>query len=360
MGSGEGGQGVCVVGFGARTAVGTWALASTAAVRAGISMFAQHPYMIDKNGQPMIVARDRFLSEEAAGADRFIELGGSAVAEALTELERVGAGSRPLRFQAFLGLPPERPGLPPNLAETFGKTLETTIQPQARSGSPRIYATGHSAGLMALEVACQSIATGSLDLGLVGGVESYLEPETLEWLDENDRLHSEAQTWGFIPGEAAGFVLLASGSLVQHLGLRVFGRILGVATAREKNTFDTDAVCLGEGLTEAFYRVLDVLPSAETRLHRMICDMNGEPYRGDEFGYTLVRTSDRFVDASYFLTPVDCWGDVGAASGPLFVILALAEGLRNYARGPYTLVWTSSDGGERSAAIVQIQDVPKE
>ncbi len=135
----------------------------------------------------------------------------------------------------------------------------------------------------------------------------------------------------------------------------MLGKVLGVATAQEKNLIQTDSVCLGEGLTEAVRAVLEMLPSTQTRIDYMICDMNGEPRRADEFGYTMVRTSDRFVNAIDFLTPADCWGDVGAASGPLFVILALAAGLRGYTKGPHTLVWTSSEGGERCAAVVQIE-----
>ncbi len=82
--------------------------------------------------------------------------------------------------------------------------------------------------------------------------------------------------------------------------------------------------------------------------------MNGEPYRADEFAYTIVRHGGRFVDASDFLTPADCWGDVGAASGPLFVVLAATSGQRGYAKGALTLFWTSSDSGERCAALVSV------
>ena len=79
--------------------------------------------------------------------------------------------------------------------------------------------------------------------------------------------------------------------------------------------------------------------------------MNGEAYRADEFGFMLARTSERFVDSSDFTAPADSWGDVGAASGPLFVLLAAAAAMKGYARGPLTLLWTSSEGGERAAAL---------
>ena len=91
----------------------------------------------------------------------------------------------------------------------------------------------------------------------------------------------------------------------------------------------------------------------------MICDQNGEAYRADELGFMLVRLSERFRGGSDFLAPADCWGDVGAASVPLFVILAAAAAERGYARGPHYLVWASSEGGERGAALLRLNIEPQ-
>jgi hypothetical protein len=55
------GELACVVALGASTPVGRDAWSSAAAVRAGISAFAQHPYMIDTAGEPMQVARVPWL-----------------------------------------------------------------------------------------------------------------------------------------------------------------------------------------------------------------------------------------------------------------------------------------------------------
>ena len=45
-----------IVSLGASTPVGRDAWSSAAAVRAGVSAFAEHPYMDDTAGEPMIVA----------------------------------------------------------------------------------------------------------------------------------------------------------------------------------------------------------------------------------------------------------------------------------------------------------------
>jgi len=52
---------MAVTGHGARTPLGLDCRASAAAVRAGISAIADHPFMIDRFGLPMKVTRDAEL-----------------------------------------------------------------------------------------------------------------------------------------------------------------------------------------------------------------------------------------------------------------------------------------------------------
>src|SRR6267143_7032133 len=100
---------VCIVGVGAQTAVGLTAPAAAAAVRAGISGSGEHPYMIDRQGEPMIVARVP-SADDLSGSDRLLRLSAQPAREALAPLEghlrEVGA------IPLFLGLPSQRPGRP--------------------------------------------------------------------------------------------------------------------------------------------------------------------------------------------------------------------------------------------------------
>ena len=215
-------------------------------------------------------------------------------------------------------------------------------------------AAGHAAGLMALEVAWRSVRDGASDCFLVGGVDSYLARETLEWLEQCEQIHSARQNaWGFVPGEAAGFCLVCSRHTADRLALTTLANVLSVVAGREENLIKTDTVCLGHGLTTAFREAASALPD-QTKIDHVICDMNGEPYRADEYGFAVVRTSQCFVDAGEFLSPADCWGDVGAASGPLFFAIAVTASRKRYLPGPHVLLWASSESGERSAALVQM------
>ena len=349
----ESNQSICVVAVGAYTAVGATAPAAAAAVRAGIAGFSEHPYLLSRDGEPLVVARAPKIDDDPTGLERLLRLAIPAAREALAAID-----PHPRERAAtylILGLPVDRPGKPAGLNEQLANGLRAKLG----IAGAEVIPCGHAAGLLALEAARRRLHSGQSAFCLVGGVDSYLDADTLEWLDDCEQIHGGDNAWGFIPGEAAGFCLLALADVAQRYELSASTRVTGIASSREKNLIKTESVCLGRGLTEAFEQVLVALPSEDDKVAQVICDMNGEPYRADEYGFTLLRTGNRFIDATRFTAPADCWGDVGAASGPLFINLAVAAALRGYAPGRHTLVWTSSEGGERSALLLQSEIAPR-
>ncbi len=105
-----------------------------------------------------------------------------------------------------------------------------------------------------MRAACEKMCAGTFDACVLAGVESYLSAETLEWLEQNNQLHGAGalrNAWGFVPGEAAGAVLLV-GHASERLGLEPFARVLSVGMGFEPNRIKTDTVCTGDGLTAAF------------------------------------------------------------------------------------------------------------
>jgi 3-oxoacyl-[acyl-carrier-protein] synthase-1 len=86
----------------------------------------------------------------------------------------------------------------------------------------------------------------------------------------------------------------------------------------------------------------------------LYCDLNGEPYRADEFGFAVLRTKEAFAMASDFTAPADCWGDVSAATMPLTMSLACVAAKKGYASGPYSFLWASSESGERACILAHV------
>jgi len=340
---------VGIVGIGARTPVGLTAAASSAAVRATISAIGEHPYYVDKAGEKMCVARDAKLPPELGGVERFYELAKPAMEEALLPLIQ---SNTQISVPLFLGLPEPRPGLLKDLAQEMAHLLDSYSDTANLRLTITAFSYGHSAGLMAMEEACRQIRQKQLDYCLVGGVDSYMEAETLEWLDDEGQLMSGENRSGFPPGEGSGFCLLASREASRRYGLKVLANVVKVATTIEKNRLKMETICIGEGLSSAFSAITNGLRLPEQKIDTIYCDMNGERYRTEEFVFTALRQQSAFANVHDTTHPADCWGDVGAASGPLFACLAVASSQRSYIKGPRSLMWTSSEGGQRSAALL--------
>jgi 3-oxoacyl-[acyl-carrier-protein] synthase-1 len=311
---------------------------------------ADHNYMIDKGGNPMVVCAYPALSPELDIIERLVDLAVPPALEALSPLRT--ARVLPPPIPVLIALPEDRPGRPAHLAGAFGDRLASFISKEVRISKLTCYPSGNAGGLFCMAQALSIIGSGESQICLVGGVDSYLTAETLEWLDDLDQLHSETTIWGFCPGEGAGFCLFMSAAAAYKLELSASVELLSAHSAVEANRIKTETVCIGEGLSHAFRNTLAILPT-DIHANHTICDMNGEPYRGNEYGFAMMRSPGKFADDADFQTPADSWGDVGAASGPLFAVLAESAAKKQYAPGPVTFLWASSEGGLRAAALLR-------
>jgi 3-oxoacyl-[acyl-carrier-protein] synthase-1 len=237
-------EALVIVGLGASTPVGRDAWSSAAAVRAGISGFVQHPYMIDTVGEPMRAAIAPWIDIDMSGVDRLEALLFPALNEALEHLPSA-EGAR-LNMAMALGLPSARPGLSEDIRKKMLGRLDKCYP--RRFSSAATFEAGHAAGLLAVHAGAWKLGQGVLDACVVAAVDSYIEPLTLEWLEANEQLHSAGplnNAWGFIPGEAAAAVLLMRESLAEAVGLEPLAVLLGTGTAVEANPIKTETVCTG-------------------------------------------------------------------------------------------------------------------
>ncbi|TPM27842.1 beta-ketoacyl synthase [Mesorhizobium sp. B2-2-2] len=342
-----GGDTIVIIGVGARTPLGFSASASAAAVRAGISGIQNHPYMIDRFGERMKVALDVGIDTALNGADRAVAIATSPALDALAPLRGIGQ-SVPVAMIVSTGEP--RPGQNGDFAASIYARLRARLSRNVALAGGGSNAGGHAGGMLAIHHGCKLLREDKAQFCLAGGVDTYLEPETLEWLDDQEQLHSDENTYGFCPGEGAGFCLMTRLQTARDFVIKPLLEVVCTSVASEENRIKTQTVCLGEGLSTAFQLLFDDAPIDP--VDRIICDMNGERYRGNEYGFAVLRNPARFKDAADFETPADCWGDVGAASGPLFVSLVAEADARGYSKGPLSLIWASSENGTRAAVLL--------
>jgi 3-oxoacyl-[acyl-carrier-protein] synthase I len=336
---------VFIVAVGARTPVGYEAASSAAAVRSGLAQFQDHPFIVDRRGESVRAAMDDGLDPQSIGGVRPLTFGRSALEEALSGL-RLDATSP--RLDVLVALPESRPGFTDAHAAWIARELTRGLSPRPAE----LAARGHAGALEAISQAAQRIVAGQSDLCAVVGADSYLAPDTILWLQDAGRLADQGNRDGFIPGEAGGCIVVMSDYAMRMMQLTPLARVRGAFSAREQNLISGDAEVFGRGLEAAILGAAASLQLPAEAVDSVYCDINGERYRTDEWCFAVLRASHAMRTLQYEL-PAGCWGDVGAASGVLGCMLAVRAWARKYAAGPRALVWGGSEGGLRSAVVLE-------
>ena len=346
-----------IVGVGMMTAVGLTAPETAASVRAATMRFVETPIRdsqfepftlaeVPDDGLPPLVdavAGEHTLTDRER---RMLRLGALPLLEAVASLP-TGERSPGLA----LALPEMQPGRRLDGARFlsfFARQIES------RFDLTRSFAVdeGRAGALVAIARAAQVIRGGQASVMLAGAIDTYRDLFVLGTLDAEQRVKSQRNHDGFIPGEGAAFLLLASAELVARAGIPPLGRLTRVALDEEPGHLYSDTTYRGEGLARTFAQLLssgDVgAPVAE-----VFSSMNGESHWAKEWGVGYIRNRSGFLEDVTIQHPADCYGDTGSASGPLLVGLA-ALGMRDgYRRSP-SLVYCSSDRGPRAALAISV------
>jgi 3-oxoacyl-[acyl-carrier-protein] synthase-1 len=342
---------VHIVATGARTPVGLSAESSAAAVRAGVSRLAEHPTLLDAEGDPLRCARDAHLIPALPATQRMVTMARHALEEVARKVMVVTG--RSLDVPVVLAMPAPRPGFRASDAERVAQEIATTPLPGILVAGVRWTLDGHAGVFRATHAVMQMLAGREQDLCVVCGVDSYFDADTLRDLESRRQVAREDVRDGFLPGEAACAVLLARDDACVRLGLPSLARVRGAGLAQEERPVTSPVGLLGEGLTEALVGACADLRAPEELVDEVFCDINGERHRSDEWGFAMLRAPGLFRDAAAYRMTADVWGDVGAATGALGCMLAARAWERGYARGPRALVWGSSLAGLRGAVLLE-------
>lgn len=345
--------GASLCGVGIVSAAGGTALQTATTVRAGLNRYA--PRSVTGGGDPVIMALlpDEWLpplhpqlavpstpDREA----RLLRLAGPALAECLSNLQ----GTRPPAL--FLALPEPPPGLPPVAGDRFLDSLIVQAPDLFDRARSHAFPGGRAAGFAALHAALHDIAAGA-DYAIVGGIDTYLDPEVLTMLELEGRLIVEGATDAFAPGEGAGFVLLGSAAAIERNGPPRIGFVHHPATGLEPGHRYSDEPYRGDGLSAAVVAALTGGPGVPVRT--VLCSLNGESLGAKEWGVAALRNRHGLADDVRTLHPADCFGDAGAATAPILMGLAAIGMQLGYLPGP-SLVWCSSEADLRGAVCISV------
>jgi len=227
------------------------------------------------------------------------------------------------------------------LLSSFGRDSDVENQ--------HLYFGGHTGIAHALADAIQALRSGESDLCIVGGIDSLIELHLLEAAANVGLLKTQDFPIGFVPGEAAGFILLERQTQAAYDDND--GQVISVGRPPsilkdEINRFSEtppNGSCLAQVIQKAITDCTD-------NVGLMIADLNGDIHRANDWGCALVRLQgyDGIVDRPIWLTSTS-FGEVGAATGILSIGLASWGKNRGYSPDGSTLIWLASDSGEKVA-----------
>jgi 3-oxoacyl-[acyl-carrier-protein] synthase-1 len=276
---------------------------------------------------------------------RMIRLAQIALEEAIEPLGK--GGPRP---PLLLGLPDWETQIPQRL-DLLPSWLNQQCGDRLDVAASRCMKRGRAAGLFALQEAIQRLEGGASPYVVAGGVDSHVDLHILGTLDREGRVKSAVNLDGFIPGEAAGFLLLTKAATAQRKRLPVLGRLKSLKTGFEEGHFGSDQPYKGDGLAKVLTELFNEAGSGPP-VGDVYSSMNGEYYWAREWGVSFLRNT-KFIDPEFRIHhPADCYGDPGAASGPLLVGLAALD-LGRRPEGSRALIYSSSDLGDRAAVLLE-------
>lgn len=346
---------ILVCGVGMMTSVGLTAAETAASIRAHVARFAETELRdrhinrftlaeIEEKALPHVAEEDEGESGLTAREIRMLRIARMPLRECLAVLPANSPG-----VGICLALPESRTKRPVNgakLLETLSAHSGGRIDARRSDVSHR----GRAGGLAAIGQGVLAIQSGVADIILAGGIDSFRDLFVLGTLDLEQRAKTPNNPDGFIPGEAAAFVLLANSRAAGLYGLSVLGRVSSIAVGFEEGHLYSDIPYRGVGLAATITQ-LGSLGALEEPIAEVFSSMNGESYWAKEWGVGYLRNKAMFHPSYHLHHPADCLGDTGAACGALMVGLA-ALGIKAQYRSSPALVYGSSDYGQRAALVV--------
>jgi len=328
------------------TAVGLTAPQSCAAFRAKITNPTETRF-IDSGGN-WIMAHQVALEQPWRGLTKLAKMAAMAIEEVLVDLPKKQLSSLPLLLcVAEPGRPGRMAGLDDQLFTLVQKELGVQFAPESA-----LVAQGRVSVAVAMQQARILLAQRKSAHVLVAATDSLLSWPTLSHYEQHDRLLTQRNSNGFIPGEAGGALLLGvdDGRADELI-------CTGIGFAREQVDVASAGALRADGLSQAMKAAL---LDADSQLHDMdfrITDISGEQYYFKEAALALSRTLRQRKVGFDLWHPAECTGEVGAAAGTSVIAIARAACEKRYGRGLNILAHMANDAGDRAALSLHYRAV---
>lgn len=339
-------QSVEIIAVGMLTPIGANAEMTAASVRSGISTYEASD-VLNKQFNPMtlsLVPEDALpaLEEELVNQgltsrqQRMLRLATPALqqlAEKLVEpVPLMLCGPEKLRDRRSV------------VSDKFLKQLVVQSKAPINLEASYVFPQGRASGFYALEAAMLMLESGSHKQVMIGGVDSFLDLHLLSSLDADDRILAEGVMDAFAPGEAAAFLLLKLADSESTVNIYPPG------IADEPGHRYSQEPYKGEGLANAVTEAISNAPAKTIKT--VFASFNGENFNAKEWGVAAIRNQQNLDSDFNIVHPADCYGDLGAATGPVLMALASIGMRKGHYKKP-SLVWASSEIEQRAAVFME-------
>jgi 3-oxoacyl-[acyl-carrier-protein] synthase I len=311
-------------------------------MRCGINNFRETRF-VASNGLWQVGSTTE-LEQPWRGLDKLAKM----VARAIEECFAAATGEAPERIPVLICVAePERPGRFPGIAGVILQLVADELGMRLHPHS-RVFDQGRVGGAVAVLQARRMLAQGQHGRMIVAGVDSFLTASSIEAFNREDRLLTQGAPNGFIPGEAAGAVLLAQGDHVPPTLL-----LRGLGFAREPAPFGSGEPLRADGLVLAIRAAMNEAGAALCDCDFRITDANGEQSRFKEAALAVTRLlRDRKMMFPLW-HPADCLGEIGAATLPAMLAVLFWGARKGYLPGATCLAHLSNDDEKRAALLAQ-------
>jgi 3-oxoacyl-[acyl-carrier-protein] synthase I len=338
-----------VVAQGAMTPVGLNATQTCAAVRAGVSAYAESGFLLQNSQWEKVVAACLPLRPKPSDSKpigRLLALAKPALEQCVTQ-----SCFQPSETALLVGIP-ERARLS-LFKQWYSEDIEDYLQGRLLDGfhpASQLLPLGNVSAFVALSVASKLLAQRVVKKCIVGGVDSLVNEVDISRLEKTWRLHRENESQGVVPGEAATFLAVSATPSSNALGF-ICG--LGLDQEDVSSSVLSDGHPTGKGLERALRKSVEDAGIHESAIGLRISDLNGERYGGMDSMLALSRfyRTDRIGLPIWH--PAECVGETGAAVGALTIQLALRALSHGYSPADSIMCELSSESGLRAACIVQ-------
>jgi len=321
--------------------VGLNAPAACAAIRVKVTNPTPTRFM--EPGRTWMTACQVPMDPPLQGVHKLVKMAAMAAQECLVDVPRSAWAKLPvLLCVAERDRPGRLPALDANLLRELEQALGATFAKESV-----VIEHGRVGVAVALDHARKLVHQQGLPQVLIVATDSLVSASTLSAYQQATRLRNARNSNGFMPGEAAGALLVGAPQSAQDL------LCAGIGFGMEAAHIESELPLRADGLRQAISQALAGAGVTIDQCPIRLSDLSGEHYYFKEAALALARLqrSGSGEEADLW-HPAECIGECGAASGLTLIGVAAAAFKKGYMPGMHALAHMSNDNGARAAVLL--------